>query len=257
MDPPDYDEDLVLQCVLCRGHFIMARGIPFAWCSLLTQPVRPGGPGTPSLGEALDEFSLSSNAITTWDFTHYQSLGRADALAELVAVQAARLRFACTQITDEVIEQERALVRNELRERFGSDGAQVVMKLNRAIYGDKHPYHRMPGGDEESLMRITRADVCDFVIQHYRAENIFLSVQRGVTREQAMAAVERYMSTVEGREAIAPAPEVPPCKYSKDVFKGVRKLLADDLDREERLGALSRAQVIAEAIYGRGHPYAT
>lgn len=165
--------------------------------------LHPWGHQRPSVDAELAEVALYSNAYTTWDYTHYQSLAPAGALPRLLAIEAARMRFDCAHLSQESFEREREVVRNELRSRHGR--ASFGIRLHQAIYGESHPYHRSPGGNESTLATITRADVCAFVYQYYRPDTAIITFTGGVTMATVVPVLEEHLGAISAR----PGPPLP------------------------------------------------
>src|SRR5713226_8039545 len=64
------------------------------------------GPDKPALGSVLRQHSLYFNAYTNGDSTHYQTLARADELANLIALEATRQSTGCQTIDQVTFERE-------------------------------------------------------------------------------------------------------------------------------------------------------
>jgi zinc protease len=125
--------------------------------------IRPGGPGTPTLMDHLSQIAVARNAYTTWDKTHYEALAPAAAIEALLQIEATRLYYGCSEIPEAEFAREREVVRNELRQRYGSPQGQIYPKALAAIYPEGHAYARIPGGDDEQVAGLTLADACEFV----------------------------------------------------------------------------------------------
>jgi zinc protease len=117
------------------------------------------------------------NASTSWDHTLYYEVGGKSSLAELLAVEGARLLQPLMGVTPEVFDTELQVVRNELLERDEQGVLSVVStKLNGALFPAGHPYSRSVIGSEASLRNLKLADAEAFVKQYYRPERMTLVV---------------------------------------------------------------------------------
>lgn len=134
----------------------------------------------------LPDSSLHFGGFTTADWTHYQHLGPPDSLERFVEYAQARLGFDCEALEDSVLEREVEVVRNELRyRRLGWLDA-----IYRAVYPQSHPYHAALGGDEASLARVTRQDVCDFVTRYYSPSTTDVVITGDVEPQRALELVK-------------------------------------------------------------------
>lgn len=125
---------------------------------------RPSGPTT--IMAEFGKLATSTNAETTPDYTHYLTEGPADQLEALLMLETERLLVGCKGLTPEVFEREREVVLNELRQRRGAGGGELMQTLYRAVYPDGHAYRRLDS--LESVSRLTLDDACTFIGERYR-----------------------------------------------------------------------------------------
>src|SRR5262249_32892691 len=71
-------------------------------------------PGGPEIAERLSATALRFNASTGWDATHYNAIGLAPRLDDLLAIEAARMAGGCEGIDEAAVARERAVVLEEL-----------------------------------------------------------------------------------------------------------------------------------------------
>ncbi|RMH40017.1 MAG: insulinase family protein, partial [Deltaproteobacteria bacterium] len=142
-----------------------------------------------SLFDRLSAVALWFNAETTADSTQYDTVADAGKFAQLLTLEAERMRTTCADIDDARFEREKDVVISELRRRSGPY-ATLMEQLLADIYGPSHPYGHPPGGDEASIRTASRADVCSFIDRYYRPDRA-LVVVTGNVHPRAAAAVIR------------------------------------------------------------------
>lgn len=165
--------------------------------------IKPWGQEKPTVSAVLAAAALDTNAYTTWDYTHYRILGPAASTTLLAEVAAARLRFDCQHLSQEVFEREREVIRNELRTRLGNEGNRFQWRLHQAVYGSDHAYSRWHGGSESALDTITLDDVCGFISSRYRPETTIVVMAGAVTQEATKDLLAR-MKGIQARSGPAP-----------------------------------------------------
>lgn len=175
---------------------------------------RQAGPDQPTLGAVLRQHSVFYNAQTTWDFTHYQSLSRAQDVPQVVMLEALRLGTGCETLTAENLAREREVVKNELRMRLGSPEAQEFLKLQQAVYPKGHPYQRPVGGTEAELDAVTLADVCSFVRDYYVPERATLVIAGDFDPAEVQRLIAQHFGPIPAR-AGGKLVTVPPVKPEK------------------------------------------
>lgn len=102
---------------------------------------RRAGSGGPDIDHRLAAVALSYQAWTSWELTHYTTLGLVPRINDLLAIEAARMADGCDGIDEAVVAHERAVVLEELAERDGDDVSEA---LHHAVFGPGHAYsHRI------------------------------------------------------------------------------------------------------------------
>lgn len=107
-------------------------------------------------------------------------------------------------------ERRRTLVGIEQSRQSARDVAQRVFYTHLF---PSHPYGHMPAGDEDSVKRITRADLVAFHERYYTAANAVVSIVGDLERDQAERIAERIVGLLpEGK----PAPPLPPVEEREE-----------------------------------------
>ena len=136
---------------------------------------RRAGPGGPEVYHQLAAVALSYNAATSWDSTHYITIGLASRLDDLLAIEAARMAGGCDGIDEAAVAHERAVVLEEIAQR---DAAAVREPLQQAVFGSDHAYGHSVGGRD--VATLTRDDVCRFIDAHYAPARAMLVVSGSI-----------------------------------------------------------------------------
>lgn len=157
--------------------------------------------GASSLAARLEDVATNFNATTRGEVTTYTARARPERLDELLSVEAVRVGFRCTSISDAVFEREREVVVQELRLR--DSATQVWNALHTGVYPEGHPYRRMHADTPESVAKITRDQACIFADLHYTTTNAVLVVSGNVTPQRVDEALNKFLGRVQKRETLA------------------------------------------------------
>jgi zinc protease len=130
-----------------------------------------GGPAT--LGDRLGEAALQYNAFTSHDVTHYTATALAHRLSDVLELEAQRLELSCEQLDEAVFQRERGVVLEEVAERR-TPWSDVHLEIQRAVWGERHPYARRVGTLE--VADATREEACRFIASHYAPDRLMLIV---------------------------------------------------------------------------------
>jgi len=128
--------------------------------------------GFSSVDLATDELGAWANASTGLDDTVYETVGPVAAVDTLLGLEVDRLQHPLAGITQEILDIEREVVRNELRERVENSAAVGLATLRQQVYPPGHAYNRSIVGTHETLDGLTLKDVDNFAAEHYRADNV-------------------------------------------------------------------------------------
>lgn len=160
--------------------------------------------GGQSLFAKLQTFATFFNGFTSFDATTYVERGKTVHLDEMLSIEAVRVGFRCTSVTDAVFVRERAVVMNEISMRQKSD--DLLETIQNGLYPTGHPYRRRIGGTPASVGAITREQACAFADAHYAPENAVLVVSGDVAPKTLEAALGKFIAKVAKREGSDPVP---------------------------------------------------
>src|SRR5262249_44151295 len=125
--------------------------------------------GAQSLWAHLEAEATYLQGKTYPDSTIYVARARPERLGKLLAVEAVRLGFRCTTITDSTFAREREVVANELL--LGDQTRELQAALHRVAYPAGHPYRQAYSDTADSVRHITREQACAFADAHYAPNN--------------------------------------------------------------------------------------
>ena len=92
------------------------------------------------------------------------------------------------------LERVRSMTQAQILSEQDDPGLVAAKAFHKVVF-DGHPYRWPVAGTEESLTRITRADVQTFYAREYVPNQMILVIVGDVTVEQARALVEQYFGT--------------------------------------------------------------
>ena len=163
----------------------------------------------PTFGEALGRISTGWNAGTTLDRTSYETRLPPHLLQEALALELGKIDRGCQGLSEEDFLRERDVVRNERRQRDLGATGQLLEALREFAYAEGHPYRNSVIGSDRSITSLTLQDVCEFMMEHYRRDNMIVVVS-GPVRPQVVFEIGEELLDGEGAsvwaEALTPRP---------------------------------------------------
>ena len=201
-------------------------------------PTRPPG----SIDTLIEGFGGSSNAFTSYDFTHYDVLvpvAHVRPAIELLGDIAVNASFVPAEL-----EAEKKVVFEEMNILQDDPDKFLTRRLSELAY-DGHPYGRPILGTAELVRNLTRDQLNAYYKKHYVPPNMVLVVVGPVQAPQ----VRTLAAGIFGRLSAAPAPPRPSMPIPS--LAGGRR---DDVPRPEQEAGLGlswqapAARVAAEDI---------
>lgn len=166
-------------------------------------PTRPPG----SIDQLIEGIGGSSNAFTSYDYTHYDvvvpaaQLGVAVELLADIAVNAAFVR--------EELESEKKVVFEEMKLTEDDTDRFLSRRLSEVAYAP-HPYGRPILGTPALVQELTRERLHAYYKKHYVPRNMALVVVGAVEPAQARRVAAAAFSALTGPAPGRPAPAPPP-----------------------------------------------
>ena len=159
-----------------------------------------------SIGAELGRIALWSNASTASDATDYEALIAPEALEALLRLEVERLAVGCAGLTRAIVDREREVVLNELRQRQGANGAELHRQINDAVFPAGHPYRAVDSVD--SVSKLTLEDVCGFLVGPYRRGKVIVVASGAVDAAALQTAAGKHLARAPKRTA--PTRQAPP-----------------------------------------------
>jgi zinc protease len=168
----------------------------------------------------------ANNASTSEDRTNYYSFGPAKLLPTLLWLDADRFQALADAMTQEKLDLQRNVVRNERRQSVeNTPYGKVELELPDALWPPGHPYHHPVIGSHEDLEAAKLDDVKAFFWTYYVPGNATLVVAGDFAPAEVRPVVERLFGAVPSRPVPAPPPPAP-----VRLDREVRRVLADRVE---------------------------
>ncbi len=157
-----------------------------------------------------------NNGSTSNDRTNYWENLPANALELALWLESDRMGFLLDTLTQEKLDIQRDVVRNERRESTDNQPYGAAFEtVYEHLYPAHHPYHWPVIGSMEDLSAATLGDVQHFFRTYYAPNNASVAVAGDVDPETVYALVERYFASIPAGPSI-PAVEVPDATLHSD-----------------------------------------
>ena len=169
------------------------------------------GSGNVAKGEHFEEVERLGgdiNASTSSDRTNYYETVPEHALDRILWLEADRLETLREGMTQEVLDNQRDVVKNERRQRYDNQPYGTALeRILRLAYPEGHPYHHPTIGSMADLDAADLDYVKSFHKAHYGPDNCVLTVVSDLDPEDVLARVEKFFGPLPARETIAEAPD--------------------------------------------------
>jgi len=175
-------------------------GIAHFFEHLMFKGTKNNAPGV--FDAQIAEIGGEQNAFTSYDYTAYYQTVATDALDEMMALEADRMRNLT--LTDQVIGPERDVVLEERRLRIEGDPDALLSEEVQATLYQNHPYRVPVIGWMHEMEQLNRDDALAFYDSFYRPNNAVLVVAGDVTAERVRELAEETYGKVER------GPDLPP-----------------------------------------------
>lgn len=205
------------------------------------------GPGSPKLMLDLPQHSLTFNAYTSADETHYMHTGTREELERYVKYTALRLGYDCAAVPEAEFLRERDVVRNEHRWRGTGLDAFVYSRMLEQVFPEGHPYRRSLVDIDTDLVSITPEDACGFIKRWYTAGQATVVVSGDVDPLEVLELTNKYLEPLP-KITVPPRPKVPSVEIAgvtKEIEAPVKKATAAVLFQMPR--RFSRDDAAAQA----------
>jgi len=138
-----------------------------------------------------------NNASTSQDRTNYYSLGPSELLPTLLWLDADRLEDLGQEMTQEKLDKQRAVVRNERRQSYENRPyGKADLVVSELMYPRNHPYRIPVIGTHEDLEAATVDNVKSFFDDYYVPSNASLVVAGDFDPEQIKPKINEWFGTL-------------------------------------------------------------
>jgi zinc protease len=156
----------------------------------------------------------SNNAWTMEDATNYHESGPPNLLETFLWMEADRMEGLGKAMTQEKLDRQRDIVRNERRQSYEDQPYGVAwLKMPELLYPAGHPYAHTVIGTHEDLQAAGVQDVTDFFSTWYVPNNATLVVAGDFSPDAVRPVIERTFASLPRRDTPArpkPAPVTRP-----------------------------------------------
>ena len=149
----------------------------------------------------------TSNASTWFDRTNYFETLPGHELELALWLEADRLASLLPAITQEKLDNQRDVVKNERRwsvdnQPYGSWDE----KMQELLFPETHPYHHVPIGSMADLEAASLDDVTEFFAAYYAPNNAVLTIAGDFDPPSALALIEKHFGPIPANPSIPPGP---------------------------------------------------
>ncbi|MFH1467133.1 MAG: insulinase family protein [Pseudomonadota bacterium] len=149
---------------------------------------RPGGGA--EVRDRLHALGALNNAFTGPDTTTYTTLGSAERLEDLLALEAARLAAPLEGVGPEELAGEQRIVASEHRRAIGLMGSEALRLLPGDFFPEGHPYRDMPLETVGSVAAITLEQLQALAADAHQPAHTTLLIRGAVGAERTQQAIE-------------------------------------------------------------------
>ena len=145
----------------------------------------------------LEKVGGQANGSTSEDRTNYWENIPANYLEQTIWLEADRMGFLTPAMTQERLDNQRDVVKNERRQGLDNQPYAKSYELMLSLmYPENHPYHHSVIGSMEDLSAASLEDVMDFFKLYYTPNNASLCITGDFDPVQVKKWVEKYFGTI-------------------------------------------------------------
>lgn len=176
----------------------------------------------------LESIGANINGSTNTDRTNYYEVVPSNALERALWLEADRLGFLLPALSQEKLDNQRDVVKNERRQRIDNvPYGQAMERMLEAMYPEGHPYHHSVIGSLADLSAASLDDVKNFFRTYYSPNNASLVIVGDIDKDETKRLVEKYFGPIPaGPDVDRPSVWVPALDEPKHVTMTDRVALA-------------------------------
>jgi len=147
--------------------------------------------------EAISEIGGVNNGSTSEDRTNYWENVPSNYIERVLWIEADRMEFLLPAISQERLDNQRDVVKNERRQGLDNQPyAKSYELLLSLLYPDDHPYSHSVIGSMEDLSAASLEDVSEFFETYYAPNNASLCIAGDLDPDQTKEWVEKYFAPI-------------------------------------------------------------
>jgi len=150
-------------------------------------------PSTIAIAETLDRIGGIYNAFTSEEFTGY--FAKVDANHFEIALDWVSDIFLNSLLPEEEVKKEKGVIIEEINMYQDHPISYVQVLWSKLLYGDQ-PAGWPVAGEKESVNRIERADLVNYMKSQYVANNTIICVAGKIEAKSATEKIKKYFSKV-------------------------------------------------------------
>jgi predicted Zn-dependent peptidase len=151
---------------------------------------------TKQIAEAIDAVGGQLNAFTTKEYTCYYAKVLGECLH--LGIDLLADMFTNSLFAQEEIAKEKLVILEEIKS-FEDSPDELVHDLLAGAVLKEHPLGWPILGTPETMARIDRQVIMEYLLQHYTPDNIVIAAAGNLQIDQIIAEVERSFSKLEGK----------------------------------------------------------
>ena len=188
--------------------------------------------GKGEIDRVTTELGGGNNAFTGSDHTAYWFEFASDRWEKALEIEADRMKHLL--LDPKEFEAEKKVVLEELSMGDDDPWRTLSREMQMAVFG-RHPYRRPVIGFQDSLKRLSAAEMRDYYRRFYRPDNAVLVVCGDFEPARALAAVRRRFGGIRGPRRAPGGDGSRPFRPSIDIPTGERRLEVRWDDEGKRL----------------------
>ncbi len=170
------------------------------------------------------------NGTTSFDRTNYFETVPSEALEYVLWLEADRMGFLAEALTQEKLDNQRGVVKNERRQSYENvPYGRALQLIFENLFPQGHPYSWIVIGSQEDLDATSLQETKDFFHTHYAPNNCSLVIAGDFDTNQAREWVEKYFGP------LAPGPALDRPRLWVPRLEGERRVTVSDRVPLERL----------------------
>ena len=147
--------------------------------------------------EAMDDLGANNrNGTTSTDRTNFFQDVPTSALERTLYLEADRMGFLAGNLSEEMLERERGVVKNEKRQGENQPYGRVWTRIAESMYPYSHPYSWSTIGSMADLDAAKMEDIRQWYADYYGPNNAVLGLAGDITLAQAKALVGKYFGGI-------------------------------------------------------------